>query len=80
MTYHRFQIQLQRPTPRKLHALHKKQVRLFPAAAPVFVGAEPAVSAFHSIQLQRPDPRNFRALRKNQVRVFTTAPNKFFQV
>ncbi len=42
-------IRLQRPTPQKLHALHKKQERLFLTAAPVFFGAERAVSALLAI-------------------------------
>ncbi|EUJ43229.1 hypothetical protein PROCOU_15759, partial [Listeria rocourtiae FSL F6-920] len=62
---------------RKLHALHKKQERLFTAAAPVFVGAERAVSAFHEIQLQKPASRKFRCLHKNQKKVFTAPPNNF---
>ncbi|EUJ22892.1 hypothetical protein PGRAN_10873 [Listeria grandensis FSL F6-0971] len=73
-----FRIQLQRPTPRKLHALHKKQDRLFTAAAPVFFGAERAVSAFRWIQLRKPAPRNFHALHKNQDRVFIAAAPSFF--
>lgn len=39
-------IQLQEPASRKLHALHKKQERLFIAAAPVSVEAKRALSAF----------------------------------
>ncbi|WP_221772499.1 hypothetical protein, partial [Listeria booriae] len=47
----RLRIKLQRPTPRKLHALRKKQERLFPTTAPVFVGAERAVSALQYLQI-----------------------------
>ncbi|MBC2023086.1 hypothetical protein [Listeria booriae] len=42
----RLRIQLHGLAPRKLHAFHKKQERLFITAAPVFVGAERARSAF----------------------------------
>lgn len=42
----RLRIQLQEPPPRKLHALHKNQGRIFMEAAPVSFGAKRALSAF----------------------------------